>query len=339
MSFGGYPYTSARVKAMKATLLKPQDYVKLHHMGYSEIARFLEEGEYREGINKFTGTHSGLELIELGLNENFAGTMEQLLTISNRKEVRELIETYVLKWVLNNYKLILKVKMGLLSAEEMATIQIPIRPTDYHAASQLLQEEASKTIREVSLRIPVGEDTLFQLFEKKDIIALETAIDRGYYKKLLMLVKRMRLLEADPLKRFMNNIITLTNIKTIIRMKDKGAEKEAILQALIPAKHSDLIHSLAGAGDLSTLLSQLKPTVFSLLSDEQILKDISLVESRAEAFLYKTAYSLLHKQPLSVSSVFGFLLLKEIEVRNLRLFIHAKALNLGKEFIEENMVN
>lgn len=341
VAYRRYPYTVTRVKVMKSSLLREIDYMRLYDMGYSEIARNLEEGEYKDDINTFAGKYHGIELIELSLNRNLVRTIEKLLMISNKKEIKELIETYSLKWVLNNFKLILKVKMGIISAEEMFSIHIPLQPTDEHYCSQMMKEDISAIIKDLFLLTDIDRKRLTELFEKKSIIEMENEIDKAYYRKLLSLKKRMKLSEKNPLKEFFGLLVTLTNIKTILRMKAKSIDNEKIASLLVledDLADSSLEHKLLESKDIHLALHALRKTAFSPLADKQVADDISLLENLCEKFLYTYAFRLLHRQPLSASAIFGFLLLKEIEVRNLRLFIHSKALGLDKEFIDTSIV-
>lgn len=334
LTYGNYPYTATRAKVMRSTLLTRDDYQKFQNMGFNEIARFLEEGQYHDDITGLSGHHSGLELIELAIKENFARTIEKLVTISS-KEVRELIETYALQWVSRNYKLLLKVKMGILSQEEMDVLYLPLRPTTLKRGRELLEKDVPELIREVSLRLPIDSDKVREWFEGKDVVALENELDKAYYRLLLDMVKRMKLKKRDPLRQFIMDMIALTNIKTILRMKARDIDKERIAESLIPGSP---FPGLLNAAGLPEAIDQLKNTSYAPLADERILHDLSLLETLAEQFLYREAYALIRQQPLSVAPVFGFLLLKEIEVRNIRIFIHAKSLELGKEFIDSTVV-
>ena len=337
VKYGQYPYTVTRVKVMRSSLLTPQDYLKMHNMGFNEIARMLEEGEYREDINKYSGKHSGIELIEVAIKENFARTIQKLLFISTR-EVRELIQTYSLKWLLHNFKLIMKVKMGILDSDEMTILQIPLKPTTYSFSRELLREEMEEIIKRIASRVPIDQKELLDYVEQKDVIGLENAIDRAYYKNLQALVKRMALGRKDPLKRLLSDVIALTNIKTIIRLKSKKVNQEKIKAALIPMPGRSLIKKLVEADNLHATLEILRESSFAVLGDARVEEDIALLENLSEQYLFRYAFILLHRSPLSVSSVFGFMLLKEIEVRNLRIFIHAKTLGLDKEFIDSTIV-
>jgi len=77
-----YPYTYARVAAMRSNLLNKQQYHKLIKMELNSLIKFLEEETtYKEQIDKLAINYSGVDLIEHALNENLVTTTEKLRRI------------------------------------------------------------------------------------------------------------------------------------------------------------------------------------------------------------------------------------------------------------------
>ncbi|MBI4020635.1 MAG: V-type ATPase subunit [Candidatus Aenigmarchaeota archaeon] len=320
-----YPYTATRVKVMTSDLLSREDYEKLAGMGYSEIARNLEEGSYQEDILAAAGKAAGVELIERALSTSLARTVEKLQTIANKKEVRSLIETYALKWVLTSLKLVLKVKMGFVTKDEADQLAIPVAPLTAGRREELLRDDLAAVVREVCSLVPADAKRLTGLIEKKDVIALEDAIDAAYYRKLRETA--LALGAKDPLRRFLLDIIALVDLRAIMRMKAAG--KPA------PAVASDGLAAVAAARTVDEAFAALGETPYHGLAGVRSLTDL---ETAADVSLFQHAPRLLHRQPLSASTVFGYLLRKEIEIRNLRLLVHAKAAGLDKAFMDAHLV-
>src|SRR3989338_4635721 len=118
-----YPYTAARVKAMKSLLLARNDYLKMRKMGLNEMIRFLEEREYKKEIDILSSEYSGMELINLALNQNLSNTINKLLVIST-KESNDLIKKYAMKWVVGNIKVMLRTKNWSMAKKSI----IPVSP-------------------------------------------------------------------------------------------------------------------------------------------------------------------------------------------------------------------
>ena len=55
-------------------------------------------------------------------------------------------------------------------------------------------------------------------------------------------------------------------------------------------------------------------------------------------YLLEKSILMLHQNPLSIDVILGYMFAKEIEVRNLKILIKGKQLNLKEEFIENQLV-
>ena len=131
LKLGRYPYTATRVRAMKSLLLKRDDYARMEKMGFNELIKFLEDHGYKKEINETASEYSGLQLLELALNENLANNVNKVIRISIKKELRNLVELYARKWVANNIKIVLRARINGLGMEEVKYGIIPVMPADY----------------------------------------------------------------------------------------------------------------------------------------------------------------------------------------------------------------
>src|SRR3989344_7732253 len=93
---GFYPYTYARVSAMKGKLLKADDYHKLLKMKFAEIAKFLEESDYKQEVDEYSVQYEGAELLERALNRNLQRAFEKLKRISP-EQLNTVIQAYLIR--------------------------------------------------------------------------------------------------------------------------------------------------------------------------------------------------------------------------------------------------
>ncbi len=354
--FGDYPYTVTRVKVMKSKLLRNTDYMKMRKMGMNEVIRFLEESEYKKEIDSLSKEYKGLELIELALNENLANIINKLLMISLRKEVRLLIEFYSRKWILNNIKLVLRTRMNKLGEEDLKYGIIPIKPTDYERCFEMYREGEDKFLRMVSEITNLDTEDFKRLYQEDNLVGMENEIDKAFYSQLIDLKNKIRMSNRDPLKQFFDHLVHLMNIKNIILFKKEGIEEGTIRKMVVlektkksekvmrfvrkgrREKMAEFIESLVKSEGMETLLEKLKASEYRSLVTKEIEADVSKLESSIDRFLLLHASRLLHRNPLSVSPIFGYLLNKEIEIQNIRLMVHSKAINLGDEFVDSNII-
>ena len=120
-----YPYTYVRATTMRAKLLGRDDYNKLLKMGFAEIAKYLEDSEYKKDINELATGLKGAELLEAALNRNLVTSFEKLWRISP-DELDLLINAYVKRYDFFNIKTIIRGRFSKLSKDEIHTMLKPI---------------------------------------------------------------------------------------------------------------------------------------------------------------------------------------------------------------------
>lgn len=360
IKFKSYPYTVTRVRVMKSKLLRGEDYLRIRKMGLNETIRFLEESEYKNEIDMHSKDYRGAELIELALNESLANTINKLLSISLKSEVKMLIQFYSMKWVLNNVKLVLRTRMNKLSESDLKYGVIPIQPTDYETCMKLHKggvDEFLETLGEIT---GIETQKLKELYDANNLVGLENEIDMTFYSRMMNLQNKIKMRKKDPLKQFFDNMIYLTDIRNMVRFKNEGMKEETIRSMMITKqrhniltkahkvkktfrlnvkkKEDKLIESMIRMEDMKALFDELGESVYKELVTPDIEKNPARLEGSIDKFLLNYASKLLHRKPLSVSPIFGYLLCKEIETKNIKLLIHAKAMGLDEKVVDANMI-
>ena len=119
-----YAYSTARVHAMKVKLFPQETYTKLLVMALPELARFIEESEYKTEVDELARTHSGTDLIEFATHLNLARTFVKL-TEMTMGEPHDLIVEYLRRWDIREIKTILRGKLYGASDEEILRVHRP----------------------------------------------------------------------------------------------------------------------------------------------------------------------------------------------------------------------
>ena len=104
---GFYPYTYVRTVVMRSLLFRREDYQKMLKMSFSEIAKFLQESNYRKEINELAMNYSGPDLLELALNKSLAESFKKLIRISS-EELGLLIREYAKRKDIEDLKTIIR---------------------------------------------------------------------------------------------------------------------------------------------------------------------------------------------------------------------------------------
>src|SRR3989338_1263990 len=339
---GPYPYTVPRVRVMRSFLLKPADFLRMQQMGLNELIHSLEEGQYKAEIDSLATRYHGAELLELALSANLARTLNKLLLISHKRELKFVISTYASKWVLQNLKTILRARMNHLSTAEALAAIVPITPTTAEYCTKLLEADDHALARALHELAGIEPAAARALLAAKNLHALEDRLDRAYYERLNNLTHQVRASKKDPLKEFFHLTVDLMNLKNLLRLKAAKADTAKIRATLVldpemNLKYRRMWDRLFHASP-PELRKAAKGTRFAGLLAAADPTDLPGFERSIEKYLLAYSFRLLRRRPLSISPIFGFLLNKELEVRNIRLLLHGKALGLPEAFVTQNLV-
>ncbi len=338
---GTYPYTFAHVSAMKSALLKAADYDRLLKMSTPEIVRFLQDTSYKKEIDEFAAHHEGLELIEIALRQNLGRTLAKLQRAS-MGDLRELLDAYLVRHDIANIKIVMRVKFtGDTTAENLI---IPAGNLSRAYFQSLLQKDS---VEDVARLVSITDLTpgIEHYQRTGSLFEIENLLDRHYYTGLLELVGRVPK-HGVIFGKFLRTELDVHNLMTILRLAKEGFSAEKI-RGYIFARGQRLgpvaLQKLLSSPDVEDILDHLKSMGFRDMASPAIeaykkqkrLADVEVAQSR---YLLHRAALLWHQHPLSIDTILGFMLAKEIEVRNLIVLIKAKKLGLPEEFVQSAII-
>jgi V/A-type H+/Na+-transporting ATPase subunit C len=342
---GFYPYTYVRVMTMKSKLYKKGDYDKILKMGFAEIAKFMQESEYKKVITEVSqqNPESGFDMLELALQKSLEHTLTKLRKISP-EELQVLINAYLTRYDYENVKTIIRGKFAGIPKEEIQKLLISI---GLLSKEQLKKYVEMDTIEKVLQTIPLlkkqkgkVQEALKHLKEKGSLLLIENVLDHTYFESMVAFTTRIPL-EGKLFRDFLEYEIDVLNIKTILRLKAlklPGAKIKEHIFFSGKIFNRGQLHKFMQM-DVETIIKELKKSrLKKAFSEKEQKEDMSGVELALDRFVLKTATTLLHQHPLSVDTIIGYLFAKDIEVKNLRTIIKAKQLDVPTEFIEKQLV-
>ena len=343
---GFYPYTYVRTIVMRTLLLKKEDYHKLLKMGFSEIASFLQESNYKAEIDSLATSYSGADLIEIALNKNLAGSFKKLMKISPN-ELGLLIREFAKRRDIDDIKTILRGRHTNSSKETILYSLKAAGTLPYEYLASLLQK---KTIREILAYNGIIDFTELEIslkeFEKKNNLSvIENALDKSYYQNLLQFSKRLPK-EGALFRDFLVKEVEVINLMTLLRLKKAGLDKDSIKSYMIfyddKVKDSKLSQFAATADfeKLSSLLEKCEHGEILLKEIEKYSKTGSLISLESELYrqLLRQSTLFMHQHPLTIDNILGYMFAKDMEVRNLRIIVKGKQLGLSEDFIEKQLI-
>jgi len=339
-TLGKYPYTYARVSVMRASLLDKDDYHKLLKMSLNEIISFLQSSEYKRAIDEFGVKYSGVELMEMALNKNLVNTWNKLRRISPR-EIYTLIDAYLARADLWNIKTMLRGLHTKIRHELIASMLLPAGRLTSKELEVLFQSESVEEFLKKLTVVGIKFEDLGQAFEtfkeKNSVVDLENFFDLQYYKKMIDFAKTLPS-GGKLFRNFLEAEIETTNMMNILRLKRASTDKQGV-QKYVIGKSTANIKKLIEADkeDTTKLLSQLgvSDSALNTFTSSNSLIDIEI--DLGKNLLRKTKL-LLHQHPLTAEVILGYMFAKEIEVKNLKMLLKSRQLNLADEFIEQQII-
>lgn len=343
---GSYPYTYVRTVVMRALLFRREDYQKMLKMSFSEIAKFLQDSNYRKEINELATQLSGADLIELALNRNLAASFKKLMRISSY-ELGLLIREYAKRKDIDDIKTILRGKFINTDDKLILNSITAAGNLSYDFLASLLKMNSIEEILKGNSLVDFSllKSGLKDLNEKKNLIGIENALDRHYYTHLIRFSDRLPE-EGDLFRNFLLKEVEILNILTLLRLKKAKFDKNVIKDFIIPygnkAKDSKMI-DMADVDDLNELSKSLAKTEYGHIITkgiEEFKKNNSLIALETELYKYLLRQSILfmHQHPLSVDVILGYMFAKDIEARNLKIIVKGKQLGLKEDFIESQLI-
>ena len=334
-----YAYAATRVRARRSRLLGPESYAQLLNMEFSEIARYIQDLEYRREIDKYGATLRGADLLEAALLDNRSTEIGEVIGFCTG-DLRMGVAAYAERYNVRAIKVLLRGIFDEVDSEELLKQVSPMSDSQLDLYTQIAASENIEGAVE-QLEATKYYELLQEALENRksdSLQPLEDALDKAYYQDLVSSLPSSG--AADRIYRgFVQVQIDVANLKTVMRLRHRGLGGHGELlisggtidETLLTATNSvtDIIPILEG-----TAYQEVLQPVFENFEDNGLNKAIQALENHVS--ITSRRYSYLY--PLSILPILDYLLRKEKEVRNLRTIVRGKDLKLSNERIKEIMV-
>jgi V/A-type H+-transporting ATPase subunit C len=341
-----YGYLNARVRAMNGRLFKESDYTSfLSQPSLKQFADTLLASHYAEEMSSAQAeAGTGLQSIEKALRQNLHNTFQKVLSMCSDEPLR-LISLLLNRWDIFNIKTILRGKQAGKGVEEILSAIIPIGELDEAKLQELARQPDVKAVVDMlaTWGFPYASPlsrTMPEFAEKGDLALLDKALDEYYFERSLSQTKEKT--ENEQLVReiireqidYLNVVIALK----LVGRKERLEAKEFKFVSGGRLKHA-LLSGLAQAKDLVSAFSELEKVGFGTSAKVPVeASTLAEMERSLEGRLVEKWGKLFSKDPLSVSSILGFLGRKFNEFVNLRIIARGKAHNVPLETIKGELV-
>jgi V/A-type H+/Na+-transporting ATPase subunit C len=356
MSSSPYASPLGRIKAQLPSFLPKEMYATLANApDVGEISKLLEPTPYGPYLGQAAATYRGADLVAVAVNRYFVQRNRMALEVAPFAG-RPVVQAYLRRWDIQNVGAILAAKaQGRVLGEEETFLVSPRElPAGLLAGPMVLDDfrllmQAPSVEAMVQGLVKFGYGAvllpLVENFQRtKDVFPLLSALDRYYYAQLL---EATRFFQGDEwtVLRFIQSEIDVRNMLLLLKGRDAGFAPEIVFPRFIEggewakAAAQDVY---ATARDVPALVQALEPRA-PRLSDglERYRTDRSLVGFEAALTRARAIEQLkqLRTYPLSLSVIFAFLLLSELERNDLQRIDYAKAYGVARDEFEPLLIS
>lgn len=344
LSLGKYPYTYARISVMRSFLLKKDDYHKLMKMDVNGVISYLESSQYRKEIDELAVQFNGIPLMEFALNRNLSNTWAKLKRISPAG-LRILISVYLLRVDVWNLKTIIRAKYTKL---DPAKIPAMLLPSGYLNEKKLAELAKKESIEDILKSAGFIDFSYFgfavdKFRETNSIAEIENVLDTFYYSAMMEFSSKLPQ-EGRLFREFVELELAITTLINVLRLKRANVSAKDIENHVkLPQSDRALFRRMISAASVAEaanllLQSRLKQIVEAGVNEFIASGSLVMLELDLFRHVLKRSILLLHKHPLTVDVILGYMFAKEIEVRNIKMLLKAKQLGLSEEFVTRQII-
>ncbi|MGA2884369.1 MAG: V-type ATP synthase subunit C [Halobacteriota archaeon] len=333
-----YAYGNARVHAMKVKLFPKETYAKLLVMDLPEIARFIEESEYKAEVDELARTYSGIDLVEFATHLNLARTFRKLIDMT-MGEPHDLIVEYLRRWDIWDIKTILRGKAYGASDDEILRILVPSGELSIEFLQNLVRKPSVGEVV-AALKGTVYYNVIKDIEYAESSMRVEDELDKFYYARM---VDASRIIGFSLYLKVVRMEIDVANLKTLFRLKTADISGSRVLQYIIPNGlylTDKEIEKLADApfNEFIEMLSKYR--YWGAISDiiTERMESLSKIELRLDKYLNEHVWKIATYNPLTVLPMLGYMLSKDAEVDNIQAIVRGKEAGLSQEIIKSHLV-
>ena len=334
-----FAYAATRARSRRARLLPPEAFGQLLNMELEEIARYIQDLEYRREIDRYGASLRGADLLEAALLDNRATEVGEIIGFCTG-ELRQGIEAYAEIYRVRGIKVLLRGIFDGIGGEELQRQVSPLTERDRELYAQMAATdsvEAAVELLEGTRYHDVVQNALEQR-QSDSLQPIEDALDRAYYENLANSLPAGGA-AGRVYRGFVQTQIDVTNLKTVMRLRHRGLT--GLGELLIEGGTLDET-ALATTSSVADILPIIEGTTFQEVlqpvledfEDGGLNRAVQALENHVATQSRRYAY--LHL--LSILPILDYLLRKEKEVRNLRTIVRGRELELSREKIEELLV-
>lgn len=336
-------YLNTRLHAMRAQLLSRREVETILALpDLSSIAAALRETPYGQFIESTGGEVPEAARVEEAVRRNVSQTLARLLAISSG-DCAEAVRVVLGYWEVQAVKTVLR---GLVSGASPAEILSSLVPTGLHdeaALEEMCRQADPRALAElmVSWGEPLGRALLQALAsfrEPRDLAILESALDRCWFEQAASRLREIRPSSPgeDALSLFVSLSVDTINLMTVLKEVEERIVPLNRDRNLLPGGRifdESALDRVRASPTIAEALQEAGRSLFlrpitALPAPAEGVPFLAVVERQLDRVLLRASRYLARVDPLGWGPLVSFLLDKLREVRNLRMIVRARLVDL-----------
>jgi V/A-type H+-transporting ATPase subunit C len=342
----GYAAISARVRAMYADLLTPQDMVRLSEapdfVSLFNILKSTAYGPYLEGLkDKDINPRRVVIQIKRKLADAYYSVI-QMAPVHTRPLVKQLYRYYEI----GNLKAVLRAIVTVSSWntetalwDRVRDVLFPLGPASVIPAQAMVESGSVATAVDLLHGTPYEETLSFAMkrySSEQNLFPLEVAMDLSFWRRLWSETQKLTGQDREHSVRIIGSLLDMNNLMWAIRYRvyHKLSEEEVINYTLpfgYRVKDSD-IRAIAAGADIASVITRLYPgipDVTALLENPQT--GLPKLEVLLKRRILEECLAAFVGNPFHIGIPLAFLVMHDFEVQDLIVLIEAKSSGLPEE--------
>jgi len=354
MGSSSYSSSFGRLKSLSINFISQNILETLvHAKDVSEMTRILESTWYGPEIERAASLYSPPELLEVALNRHIV-EINKIALESTPFSGREAIRAYLLKWDIHNIELILSSKIIGRAITETEPFLVSSRNFPAGISAGNISHDEMKIILSqpgvdgvvnhlVKYRYgPILMQHLDTYQKTGDLGPMMADLMSYYYTTL---IESLRFFQGDEgvIRDLFRVQIDKRNILNLLKGKDSNLDRELVNKHLIKGGNisKDDLFDMLGSKSIDEFVGKVQKhyNLTDLLKDTYI-KTHSLIDFEVafDKFISKSYLKRLKNVPLSLGSIFHFIITAEYEWDNIKRIAYGKRYELSLERITSMLV-
>ena len=355
----GYAAISARVRAMYADLLTPQDMARLSDapdfLTLFNLLKNTAYGPYLDGLkDKDINPRRVITQIKRKLSDSYYSVI-QMAPVETRPLVKQLYRYFEI----GNLKAVLR---GIVTVsswnnetplwDRVRDVLFPLGSDSVLPAQAMVESGSVATAVDLLQGTPYEEALSFAMKRysaEQNLFPLEVALDLSYWRRLWAEAKKLTGQDREHGVRIIGSLLDMNNLMWAIRYRvyHKLSEEEIINYTLpfgYRVQDSD-IRAIAAGADIASVITRIYPgiaDVNALLENPRT--GLPKLEVLLKRQLMKQCLAAFVGSPFHIGIPLAFLVMSDLEVQDLIVLIEAKSSNFPEDeyrpfLLKANLLN